>query len=97
MPAGSVYGRLVINVAHFVPELWRSMDSTVERNTNWEGWVLTFIATKVIPHKAMKTNKNNPFHVNKLSARKVSEMLMSKCLIASEEPLILFNHFPGKL
>ena len=103
MPAGSEYGSrccgcpgfqkkevifwFVINVAHVVPEVWRSMDSTVARTTDWEGWILTFIVTKVVPHKAMKTNRNNPFCVNNLAAWKISQMLMSECLLASEEPL----------
>jgi hypothetical protein len=73
MPAGSEYGSqfyscpgfqkrevmflFVVNIAYFVPGLWSSMDSTLKRNSDWEGWVLTFIVTRVIPHKAMKSNK----------------------------------------
>jgi hypothetical protein len=53
LPAGCEYGSrfrgcpgfqkkkhivwFVLYIAHFMPELWRSMDSTVKRSTDWEG------------------------------------------------------------
>jgi hypothetical protein len=60
----------VLNISHIVPELWRSMDSMVKTNQDWQGWGLTHIVAHVFPNKAMQTNKNNPFSSNRSNFQK---------------------------
>jgi hypothetical protein len=66
---------LLTNMVHMVPSLWKHVDENVLSNRSWEGWLLTFLTTKVLPQKPMRANRNNPFHVKKCTTKGIVELL----------------------
>ena len=53
-------GWLLTSMLLSVPELWKTVTSANKLLTGWEGWVLTHITNKSLPHLCMK-GKDTPF------------------------------------
>ena len=58
---GVPFVRYLVNIVHLVPSLWKSLDENVTHTTSWEGFVLTHVTIKALPHMLSSAAKGNPF------------------------------------
>lgn len=63
----------LMNMVHMVPYIWKSLDEEVKNNKSWEGWVLTYVTSQILPHHMQRTVSRNPFVISKCS--KIPDLL----------------------
>ena len=57
-------GWLLTSMLLSVPELWKSVTEAYKSLTGWEGWVLSYVTAKCLPHISLK-GKDSPFRILK--------------------------------
>jgi hypothetical protein len=73
-----------------MPVLWKCVDMNLVSNRGWEGWMLTYLTTKVLPQKPLKSTRNNPFFTNKCTSERITELLSK---YSTEEQPVSFRSF----
>lgn len=62
---------LLINMCHMVPSIWKSLDDKVKTDMSWEGWMLTFLTSQVLPMRLDgRSAGKNFFPVSAVSSTK---------------------------
>jgi hypothetical protein len=55
----------VLNMIHMIPELWITIDCSLQSNRAWQGWILTFLSSQVLRVQNRHVGKDYPFIMQK--------------------------------